>query len=119
VPATPAAVLFAADVTLVADFYCAVAGFRVVAREADHTVLAGNGFELVIHTGAKAPDGPVRTDAVVKLSLPVESIAAARTAAGGGGGRVLAPDGEWDGPGYRACDGVDPEGNVFQLREPR
>ena len=35
-------------------------------------------------------------------------------------GRAVQPQGrEWDFDGARMCDGNDPEGNVFQLREAR
>jgi hypothetical protein len=32
------------------------------------------------------------------------------------GGRVLPVDREWEFAAHRVCDGVDPEGNVVQLR---
>jgi len=49
---------------------------------------------------------------------PVDSLAAARARVAMLGGRLDPADREWSARGFRACDGVDPEGNVFQLREP-
>ena len=34
------------------------------------------------------------------------------------GGQLFAPKREWEARGFRACDGIDPEGNVIQLRQP-
>jgi hypothetical protein len=31
--------------------------------------------------------------------------------------QVHATEKEWSARGFRACDGYDPEGNVFQVRE--
>jgi predicted enzyme related to lactoylglutathione lyase len=58
-----------------------------------------------------------RSGTPIKLFFPVAVIAKARTAAISLGGMVDPADCEWTGDGFRACDGQDPEGNVFQLRE--
>ena len=61
-------------------------------------------------------------DAVVRRVVEwlVPSIAEARVRAAGLGGEVWPVDREWEATsrGFRACDGRDPEGNVFQVREP-
>jgi predicted enzyme related to lactoylglutathione lyase len=122
----PGAVLFAKDVPRVAAFYEGVAGLVVIRVESDHRVLAGEGLELVVHAlpaaiaAAVHVDSPPqpRDEAALKLSLPVASLAAARSKAERLGGAVGSRDAEWQGPGYRACDGHDPEGNVVQFREP-
>ena len=59
----------------------------------------------------------LREDSCIKLCLPVDSIAAARTQAAQLGGQIGPTAKEWEARGFRACDGYDPEGNVFQVRE--
>jgi predicted enzyme related to lactoylglutathione lyase len=59
-----------------------------------------------------------REDVPVKLAFAVPSIEDVRHVAASLGGEVDREDDEWDFRGCRHCDGVDPEGNVIQLREP-
>ena len=59
----------------------------------------------------------MREDAPIKLFFPVPSLADARARASALGGRVLPVDREWEARGFRACDALDPEGHVLQLRE--
>lgn len=121
----PGAVVFVADVERVRDFYCGVAAMTARHQDGDHAVLDLDGFELVVHrlSGEPAvqPNAlglvPVREESYLKLCLPVASIASARRAAGALGGAIKAAEFEWHGRGFRACDGHDPEGNVFQVRE--
>ncbi|MGV3590118.1 MAG: VOC family protein [Gammaproteobacteria bacterium] len=58
-----------------------------------------------------------RAHIAVKLSFPVDSIERARQAAAQHGGTLDAPPPRWVVEQQKICDGVDPEGNVFQLRE--
>lgn len=123
-PPTAAAVLFVDDVSRIAAFYRAIARMEVLHANGDHVVLESAGFQLTVH--ALRHDGatsitrayPTREDTHVKLCFPVEDLQAARTAAARLGGELWARDREWQARGFRACDGRDPEGNVFQLREP-
>jgi hypothetical protein len=41
----------------------------------------------------------------------------AREAAARNGGRLRPAEDEWGARGFRACEGVDPDGNVIQCRE--
>ncbi|HVZ19622.1 MAG TPA: hypothetical protein VG871_01095, partial [Vicinamibacterales bacterium] len=59
----------------------------------------------------------VRDQNPVKVCLPVGSIRTARAKAASLGGRLGPKSKEWSARGFRACDGNDPEGNVFQVRE--
>jgi hypothetical protein len=70
------------------------------------------------HTKAHraAPPEP-REDTALKLVFGVENIARARRRAAELGGAVKAAEREWDFEGAKVCDGYDPEGNVFQLRQ--
>lgn len=120
---SPSCVLFVADVPRLAAFYRTLADMALLHEDADHAVLGVTGFELVIHALRGAPAGAagaieVREDAYVKLCLPVASLASARTRASALGGALRPSVEEWTARGFRACDGHDPEGNVFQVREP-
>lgn len=56
-----------------------------------------------------------REDNPIKLSFEVDDIAIAREIADLHGGRVSPLEHEWHYEGYAFCNGVDPEGNVFQV----
>jgi predicted enzyme related to lactoylglutathione lyase len=118
----PSAVVFAADVGRLSDFYRRVAAMTVVHADLDHVVLELQGFQLVVHHLAGEPSAPtgrvsVREDSYIKVCLPVASLSEARGTANALGGAVQTADHEWQARGFRACDGHDPEGNVFQVRE--
>ncbi len=122
---TPSAVLFSKDVHKLADFYATVFGMEIVEKEQTHERLTINGFELVIHLIPEAigkqieiSDPPmIREDCAIKICLPVESLADSRRIAIQNGGRLAPESMEWEARGIRACDGHDPEGNVFQARQ--
>lgn len=116
----PAGVIFVDDIALVADFYRAVVGLQTVHAGEGHIVLAGAGFQLTIHSlpdQVSARRYPTREDGYIKLCFPVADIARARAAAASHGGEIWTADQEWTARGFRACDGRDPEGNVFQVRQ--
>lgn len=122
----PGFVVFAKDVTRLAAFYAGVFGLRAGTAEPGLAVLHADGFMLVIHgipetiaARIEITSPPaVRSDTPFKLFLPVDSLAGAGEAAAALGGTLWPQERAWDGPGFRACDGHDPEGNVFQAREP-
>jgi predicted enzyme related to lactoylglutathione lyase len=119
------AVLFARDMNGVARFYQQLISMGVAASHHDHVVLAAQHVELVVHAipdhiaaSIEIAKPPVRRAGMpLKLFFTVASISDARDAAVTLGGSVDPVDSEWIGPGFRACDGQDPEGNVFQIRE--
>jgi predicted enzyme related to lactoylglutathione lyase len=117
-------VLFAKDMDRVAAFYAAVLGFKITGRDAKHVRLESDAFQLVVHA---LPDDiavsitiatpPVpREDAAIKLVFFVLSIAEVRRLVAANGGVMDDADQEWSLDGWKVCDGVDPEGNVIQLR---
>jgi predicted enzyme related to lactoylglutathione lyase len=114
-------VLFVANVSKMTQFYQSLASMTLIHSDDQHAVLEVEGFQLVVHAlrGAKKIEGApiVREDSYVKLCFPVESIAAARTRASALGGSVKPERNAFEARGFRACDGHDPEGNVFQVRE--
>lgn len=123
--AAAAAVVYAKDLQRVSRFYAGVAGLRTVQQEAGFAVLETAGFQLTVvaipphiaeHIEIASPPAR-REDTPLKLAFFVPGIAAARSQAAGLGGVVDGPEREWTMHGWRHCDGHDPEGNVFQLRE--
>lgn len=119
------AVLFAKNMQQVADFYAAVAGFSTVSGGDDHVVLESPVFQLVVHrmpgdiaSGIQVTMPPARrANGAVKLVFPVQSLVDARATVAAYGGVLEGPDREWTFQGWRVCDGLDPEGNVVQLRQ--
>ena len=121
----PSAVIFAKDVDRLAAFYRVVVAMTEAHRDKDHIVLDADTFQLVIHGIPKkiaeqiqiTQPPQVREGTPIKVCLPVLSIEQARLHAAELGGQVGAKGKEWEARGFRACDGHDPEGNVFQVRE--
>lgn len=121
----PSTVVFAKNILKLAQFYREIAEMTVVNEDKDHIVLDQEGFQLVIHgipanisLKIQITEPPqVREGMPIKPCLPVSSIAHARTKAAEFGGQVGSTRKEWEARGFRACDGHDPEGNVFQVRE--
>lgn len=121
----PSIVIFAKDVARLAQFYAALADLAMVHTDDSHVVLDQQDFQLVVHripqeiaaqVRITAPP-QLREDTPIKHCLPVASIDAARSVAVQFGGQVGDKGKEWAARGFRACDGHDPEGNVFQVRE--
>lgn len=119
------AVIFAKQLAPMALFYEKLLGMRVVGADSEHVVLESDALQLVVHAIPKhiadtftiASPPEVREETPIKLFFPVASLAAARTAAPALGGRLWPVEREWAARGFRACDALDPEGNVLQLRE--
>lgn len=119
------AVLYAKDLARLASFYESVAGLTVQTMKVDFVVLGPSGGQLVI---VQAPERiarsiviatpPARRESTpMKPVFAVASIARARAAAEKHGGIVDSVEREWTFDGDTVCDGHDPEGNVFQLRQ--
>ena len=118
-----AVVVYAMDVERMTAFYAAVLGVPVERPDPTLALLDGGTWELVINAipaayaeGIAIADPPeVRHDTPIKAILPVDDLGRARAAAAGLGGVVRDESQEWAFRGVVFCDGVDPEGNVFQL----
>jgi len=121
----PSAVIFAKDIELLARFYREVAEMTEVFKDKDHIVLDEDGFQIVVHGIPKKIAATIkinippeiRDQTPLKICLPVTSIEQARSRAAELGGCVGPKTKEWVARGFKACDGNDPEGNVFQVRE--
>lgn len=122
----PGAVLFASDSPGIASFYEGLFGMTRTHSEDGLIVLESSRLQLVIHGIPKKIaesieiDSPPsrRSNTAIKLVFPVENIAECRALAESLGGGLDPKEKEFVARGFRACDGFDPEGNVFQLREP-
>lgn len=125
-PLKAGAVLYASNLALVHAFYREVTGLQVTHVEGDHAVLESSTFQLVVlqipeniaASIAIAAPPKRRADTAIKRAFPIHSIAAARATAALHGGELHPAEREWAFQGHRVCDGCDPEGNVFQVRQP-
>ena len=124
-PGRVSAVLYVKDLEKVAAFYSALLRQPLVYRDVYHAVLRCGIFALDLHR-LPADEGESialetppkrRAHAAVKLSFPVDSIARARQVAKERGGDLDPAPPRWVVEEQKICDGWDPEGNVFQLRE--
>lgn len=120
------AVLYAKDMRRLAAFYSVVAGLAEVQQERDFTVLENEASQLTIvaipdriaATIEIAAPPRRRSGTPVKVFFVVPNLAESRKTAAELGGELESADREWKFGEWRVCDGHDPEGNVFQLREP-
>ena len=113
------AVLFVKDIRIMSDFYANVLGLSPVPSESseDYVVLAAGPTRLGLHAipSAIAKDIVIaspaeeRDDSPIKLVFTVADVGAerARLTKAGVPMREATP--------WGSCDGIDPEGNVFQL----
>lgn len=96
-----------------------------IRREEDHVILETPECQIVVPAipASIAQDIVItsppsrRTETPLKFAFPVGSIARSRAAVEQLAGQIDSPDHEWQFGDDRVCDGQDPEGNVFQLRE--
>lgn len=110
------AILFVEDVARMQAFYQGTLGLSVITAEPGWVRLDAGGVVLGLHAippGPKRPEPPPeRVDACIKLCFHVDDIEATRAALVGAGVhmRKLNRYGE-----LAFCDGIDPEGNIFQI----
>ena len=126
-PAPVQVVVYAKDVERLASFYQCALALAIAEQARTFVVLHGQGFEVAIVAMPEAaaaaidlPSPPVPLeDTPIKPSFLVPSIEARRGAVTGAGGTLMPPEAAWTWRGQVHLDGVDPEGNVFQLRQPQ
>lgn len=122
-PARAGGLVYALELDRMGRFYTAVLGLTELHRSPEVVVLASADFQLLLHAipapiaaGIVIETPPRRREqTAVKLFFTVPSLAQAEADALALGGRLDAE--RWAGPGFIVCNAVDPEGNVFQLRE--
>ncbi|MBL8958342.1 MAG: hypothetical protein JNJ98_00700 [Gemmatimonadetes bacterium] len=120
------AVLYAKELRVLREFYQAVLSLAFAEEGRGFVLLSGRGYELSVVQIPEAyaaeiqiASPPVaREDTPIKLSFPVPDIAGTRPEIARLGGTLQPDASAWEWRGCRHLDGTDPEGNVFQLREP-
>lgn len=122
-PARFGALIYAKDLLLLSDFYRQLLDMRLVKGNEEMHVLASADAQLLIHAipehiastfTISSPPVP-REDAALKLFFSVPSMREAIATISRLGGSVW-PE-EWRGPGFNVRNAIDPEGNIFQIRE--
>lgn len=117
----PGAVIFTGNHKRLAKFYEGTTGLAVRFTDDSLTVLGSDTFELVIHALSGEPavsePPPVRQDSYIKPFFPVTTLSEARERAAELGGQLRPQNEEWTARGFRACEAIDPDGNVIQFRE--
>jgi predicted enzyme related to lactoylglutathione lyase len=122
-PARAGAVIYAKNLEAISAFYEKLLSMARAYDGAEFHILESPDFQLVVHgipphiaseIVIQSPPIP-RSETAIKLFFTTPSLAAARRDAPILGGAVF--EETWDGPGFRACNACDPEGNIFQLRE--
>ncbi|GAB2805280.1 glyoxalase/bleomycin resistance/dioxygenase family protein [Comamonas piscis] len=116
-------VLYVKDIERVAQFYAQVLGLQEQNRLPGWVALASAAFQLELHAIPAEIAERIhistppqrRENAALKFFVTVPSLADAGAIADSLGGALLQD--AWAGPGFRACNAMDCEGNVFQLRE--
>jgi predicted enzyme related to lactoylglutathione lyase len=122
-PARAGLFIYAKDTERISRFYEVIAGMARLHEAADLTVLESADIQLLVHrippglaAGIQITSPPARReDTALKFFFTVPSLDAAREKAAELGGAV--GNENWAGPGFVVCNAVDPEGNVFQVRE--
>jgi hypothetical protein len=119
------AVLYAKDLQRLVEFYSAVTCLDVQSVQRGFAILGQPPSQLVIVRIPKRIADSIdistpperRDDTPIKLVFSVEDVASVRNRAAERGGAMNAVEREWEFEGVRVCDGHDPEGNVFQIRQ--
>jgi predicted enzyme related to lactoylglutathione lyase len=122
-PARAGVFVYASDLPRLAAFYAAVLGLRQVHATDEMAILASPDLQLLVHripahiaAGIHIASPPVRReDCAIKFFATVPSLADAGATAASLGGTLF--DERWQGPDFVVCNAMDPEGNVFQVRE--
>jgi predicted enzyme related to lactoylglutathione lyase len=122
-PARAGLFIYAKDLPRLARFYAAVGGMVVRHETAEMIVLESPDIQLLVHrippaiaAGIEITVPPQRReDTALKFFFSIESLAETRAHAEALGGEVGHE--HWPGPGFTVCNAMDPEGNVFQVRE--
>ncbi len=122
-PARAGLFVYARDLERLAGFYQSLLGMARAHAAPGLVVLRSPDLQIVVnampaHLAAQvqiASPPARRDDAAYKFFFTVPSLADAATLATTLGGEVL-PE-QWRGPGFVVRNAVDPEGNIFQLRE--
>jgi len=118
------AVLYAKDLPRLVEFYTEMTGLQLRTTQDEFAVLGGEPQLVIVRIPQHIAESisvetpPVRREGTpIKLVFAIPDLAAARRSAPKRGGAVKPAEHEWIFEGVKVCDGHDPEGNIFQLRE--
>ncbi|MFP7723627.1 VOC family protein [Lysobacter sp. A3-1-A15] len=122
-PARAGLFIYARDLARLARFYEKLLGLARLRTTDALVILSSPDLQLIIHA---MPDHvahetdvsllpAIRDNVAFKFFYTVPSLSEAQAVAESHGGQVLAE--QWRGPGFIVRNAVDPEGNIFQLRE--
>ena len=122
-PARAGVFVYAKNLQAVAAFYEALLGMSRLRESEELVILDSADLQLTVHVippriaaSIVISKPPARRESsAYKFFFTVSNLAEATSTAAALGGEVL-PE-EWHGPGFRVRNAVDPEGNIFQLRE--
>jgi len=119
------AVVYAKEAARVALFYEQVLELVRIEETSSFVLLAGAAYELSVvampahlaeQVWLQGPPAP-REETPIKLSFLVPAIEARRQVVLTAGGSLKPAKAAWSWRGQLHLDGLDPEGNVFQLRQ--
>jgi predicted enzyme related to lactoylglutathione lyase len=122
-PASAGLLVYALDLGRLAAYYESLLGMTRLHASDELVVLESAQIQLVVHAMPAAiastivvTRAPQRRDqTALKFFFTVDSLDAAQASALALGGEVFAQT--WVGPGFIVRNAMDPEGNVFQLRQ--
>lgn len=123
IPTRAGAVIYAKDCAHLAKFYRQLLQAQELHSDPEYVILQLPEIQLVIHaipahiacTFEIASPPEAREEAAIKLFFTVPSLEAAHNTVASLGGVVHGQ--VWQGAGFTACNAMDPEGNVLQIRE--
>ena len=122
-PAIAGLFIYAKSLEPIVHFYESLLGMTRLHASDQMVVLQSQNVQLVIHEIPEpiaseividSPPKP-RGESALKFFFTVPSIDQARSLATSLGGSVM--EHIYQGPGFTACNAVDPEGNIFHVRE--
>lgn len=124
-PARAGLFIYAKDTERIASFYQAVAGMTRLAVSEELIVIESLDIQILVHSIPRAIADTInitsppqrRYNTALKFFLTVNSLATARSVSATLGGEVFNEN--WHGPRFVVCSAIDPEGNIFHLRENR
>jgi len=106
------AILFANDLPRMKAFYGGLLGLATIEEAEGYIRLDAGGCVLMLHALRAPPSETLREDTFLKLAFQSDDVAATRATLLAQGVRMK--DLHRFGP-VTLCDGVDPEGNIFQI----
>jgi predicted enzyme related to lactoylglutathione lyase len=106
------AILFANDLGVMKAFYRDAFGLTILEDDPGYVRLDSGGAVLMLHKLGEPPSPTPRCDSFIKLCFKSDDVPAARAALVARG--VAMRDLHHFGA-VTLCDGVDPEGNIFQI----